>query len=68
MLTTLLKDKPILESMNQYIQKDLRMRSSIIKESKNIDTLQDKKQIKVEQRNSKMYTKELVEQINIVLY
>ena len=60
MLTTLLKDKPILESMNQYIQKDLRMRRGNIKESKNIDNLQDNKQIKVEQRNSKMYTKELV--------
>ena len=60
MLSGLLKDKPILESMNQYIQKDLRMRRGNIKESKNIDTLQEKKQIKVKQRNSKMYTKELV--------
>lgn len=60
MLSCLLKDKPVLESMNQYIQKDLRMRRGNIKESKNIDILQEKKQIKVEQRNSKMYTKELV--------
>ena len=36
--------------MNQYIQKDLRMRRGNIKESKNIDTLQDKKKIKVDQK------------------
>jgi hypothetical protein len=60
MLADMLKDKPCLEALNQYIQKDLRMRRGNIKESKNIDILQEKKQIKVEQRNSKMYTKELV--------
>ena len=60
MLAGMLKDKPCLEALNQYIQKDLRMRRGNIKESKNIDILQEKKQIKVEQRNSKMYTKELM--------
>ena len=60
MLNGILKDKPCLEALNQYIQKDLRMRRGTIKESKNIDNLQEKKHIKVEQRNSKMYTKELV--------
>jgi len=59
MLTGLLKDKPVLESMVHYIQKDLRMRRGNVKESTNIDNLQEKKQIKVEQRNSKLYTKEL---------
>jgi hypothetical protein len=60
MLSELLKDKPVLKSIQQFIQKDLRMRRGNIKESKNIDNLQDKKQIKVEQRNSKMYSKELI--------
>ena len=41
-LTTLLKDKPSFRKINQYIQKDLRMRRGNIKES-NIDTLQDQK-------------------------
>ena len=68
MLADLLKDKPVLESINQYIQKDLRMRRGNIKESKNIDTLQDKKKIKVEERNSKMYKKELVRTDNYCNY
>ena len=50
----------VLEQLNNYITKDLRMRRGNVKENKNLNTLQTKKEIKVDQRNSRMYTKELV--------
>ena len=41
------------------MEHDLRMRRGNIKENKNLNTIEKKKNIKIEQRNSKMYTKEL---------
>ena len=54
------KNEGVLEYLNQFIEKDLRMRRGNVKENKNLNTLQSKKNIKVEQRNSRMYTKELI--------
>ena len=46
--------------MHPYIEKDLRIRRGNVKESNNLDKLQKKQNIQVVERNSKMYTKELV--------
>ena len=51
--------KPTLIYLLNYMNHDLRMRRGNIKENKNLDTIEKKKNIKIEQRNSKMYTKEL---------
>lgn len=50
----------VLQSIHPYIEKDLRMRRGNVKESNNLDKLQKKQNIQVVERNSKMYTKELV--------
>lgn len=60
LLSSKTKDKDVLEFLKNYIQKDLRMRRGNVKENTNLNTLQTKKNIRVEQRNSRMYTKELI--------
>jgi len=55
-----LADKPITNQLiSQGIKQDLQMRRGNIKENKNLDKIQSTKQIKIDQRNSRMYTKEL---------
>lgn len=51
--------KPILQKVSQSIKRDLRMRRGNIKENKNLDKIQSTKHIKITQRNSRMYVKEL---------
>jgi hypothetical protein len=54
-----MKGKPILQSLGSGIKQDLQMRRGNIKEHKNLNTIQTNKGIDIQQRNSKMYTKEL---------
>ena len=54
-----LDNKPILQSLELGIKQDLRMKRGNIKENSNLDQIQKKKGIQIQQRNSKMYTKEL---------
>jgi len=54
-----LEGKDILQSLEVGIKQDLRMRRGNIKENYNLDSIQKKKGIQIQQRNSKMYTKEL---------
>ena len=54
-----LTDKPILSLVSDGIKQDLRMRRGNIKENTNLNTIQKKKNIQINQRNSRMYTKEL---------
>ena len=51
--------KPVLESLSTGIKHDLRMRRGNIKETMNINKIQKQMGVDIEQRNSKMYTKEL---------
>lgn len=50
----------VLETLQSYIEKDLRMRRGNLRESTNLDVLQEKEQIHIGQRNSRMYSKELL--------
>lgn len=54
-----IKDKPILQQVSHGIKQDLRMRRGNIKEQQNLNKIQTTKHIKIDQRNSKMYIKEL---------
>ena len=54
-----IQDKPILQQVSLGIKQDLRMRRGNIKEQQNLNKIQTTKHIKIDQRNSKMYTKEL---------
>lgn len=54
-----IEDKPILKSIGSGIKQDLRMRRGNIKEHSNLNKIQQKKNIHIGQRNSKMYSKEL---------
>jgi len=54
-----LEGNPILQRLDTKIKQDLRMRRGNIKENANLDQIQKKKGITIQQRNSKMYTKEL---------
>jgi len=54
-----LDGKTILQSLEVGIKQDLRMRRGNIKENSNLDSIQKENGIKIQQRNSKMYTKEL---------
>ena len=54
-----LEGKPILQGLEIGIKQDLRMRRGNIKEDSNLNSIQKKQGIKIQQRNSKMYTKEL---------
>ena len=54
-----LEGKVVLQSLEVGIKQDLRMRRGNIKENSNLDSIQKKKGIQIQQRNSKMYTKEL---------
>ena len=54
-----IKDKPILQQVSHGIKQDLRMRRGNIKEQQNLNKIQTTKHMKIDQRNSKMYTKEL---------
>ena len=60
LLDSKINNQGVLESISQYIQKDLRMKRGNVKENTNLNKLQTKKNIQVEQRNSRMYTKELI--------
>lgn len=53
------KDKPMLQQVSQGMKQDLRMRRGNIKEQQNLNKIQTTKHMKIDQRNSKMYTKEL---------
>jgi hypothetical protein len=50
----------VLQVMMPYIAQDVRMRRGNVKEHTNLETLQTKKAISVTQRNSQMYTKQLL--------
>ena len=54
-----LEGKVVLQSLEVGIKQDLRMRRGNIKEDSNLNSIQKKKGIQIQQRNSKMYTKEL---------
>ena len=54
-----LEGKTILQSLEVGIKQDLCMRRGNIKEDSNLNSIQKKKGIQIQQRNSKMYTKEL---------
>jgi len=54
-----LEGKAILQSLKVGIKQDLQMRRGNIKEDSNLNSIQKKKGIQIQQRNSKMYTKEL---------
>jgi len=54
----------ILQIINDYICKDLRIRRGNTKEKQNIDQLQTSKNVQIKQRNSKLYTKELIRNDN----
>tara|TARA_B110000211_G_scaffold231557_1_gene293349 strand:+ start:593 stop:1372 length:780 start_codon:yes stop_codon:yes gene_type:complete len=54
-----IEGKPILQSLEGGIKQDLQMRRGNIKENKNLNTIQTNKGIAIQQRNSKMYTKEI---------
>ena len=54
-----IQDKPMLQQVSQGMKQDLRMRRGNIKEQQNLNKIQATKHIKIDQRNSKMYTKEL---------
>ena len=54
-----LEGKDVLQSLEVGIKQDLRMRRGNIKEDSNLNSIQKSKGIKIQQRNSKMYTKEL---------
>ena len=60
LLNSKTKDRGVLELLRNYIQKDLRMKRGNVKENTNLNTLQKKSNITIEQRNSRMYTKELI--------
>jgi hypothetical protein len=60
LLESKINNQGVLKSISHYIQKDLRMKRGNVKENTNLNTLQKKSKIKVEQRNSRMYTKELL--------
>lgn len=57
----------VLEKLSIYIKKDLRMRRGNVREKTNLDNLQTSQNIVIEQRNSKMYTKELMRKDNYCL-
>jgi hypothetical protein len=54
-----LVDKPVLQSLSIGIKQDLRMRRGNIKENVNLNVIQSKQNIKIDKRNSQMFTKEL---------
>jgi hypothetical protein len=60
LFTTLVTNGGILEHISGYIKKDLRMRRGNVREKKNLDKLQTTSNIVIKERNSKMYTKELI--------
>ena len=60
LLNSKTRNRGVLEFLRNYIQKDLRMRRGNVKENTNLNTLQKKSNITIEQRNSRMYTKELI--------
>ena len=60
LLSSKVMNNGVLQDMSQFIEKDLRMRRGNIRESKNLNTLQTKQNIQVKERNSRMYTKELL--------
>jgi len=59
LIDTKTKDKPVLQQVSQGIKQDLRMRRGNIKEEQNLNKIQKTKHMKIDQRNSKMYTKAL---------
>ena len=54
-----IEGKDILKSIEESIKKDLMMKRGNMKENLNLNTLQKKNNIKIEGRNSKMYSKHL---------
>jgi hypothetical protein len=52
-------NKEVLQSLLSNMKQDLRMRRGNIKEDINLNKIQKKENIQIDQRNSKMYTKEL---------
>jgi hypothetical protein len=60
LIDTKCENNTILQSISSGIKNDLQMRRGNIKEDSNLNKIQDKKNIKIDQRNSKMYTKELL--------
>ena len=53
------EDKEVLQTLLNSMKQDLRMRRGNVKENKNLDKIQSEQKITINQRNSKMYTKEL---------
>ena len=56
----LVMNNGVLETIQNYIEKDIRIRRGVLRESLNLDVLQERYNIEIGQRNSRIYMKELL--------